>query len=173
LISSIEKSKTVALPRLLIALSIPQVGEETANDIANHFRDIRKIQGASFEELEKINGVGPVAAKSILDWFGDESNRYVLERLLKFIKITDAGVAASGSIALSEKTFVITGGLKSFTRDEAKEKIRKAGGKVSSSVSSKTDYLVAGEDAGSKLDKAKELGVKIINEEEFLKMISR
>ena len=173
LISSIEKSKTVALSRLLIALSIPQVGEETANDIANHFKDIRKIQGAPFEELEKIDGVGPVVAKSILDWFGDEANEHALERLLEFIKITDAGVAASGNIALSGKTFVITGSLKSFTRDSAKEKIRKVGGKVSSSVSSKTDYLVAGADAGSKLDKAKELGVKIINEEEFLKMISR
>lgn len=171
LISSIEKSKIVALPRLIIALSIPQVGEETANDIAEHFKDIKKIQSASFEELERIDGVGPIVAKSIRDWFEDSDNRHNLDNLLKHIKIKKVVLPVSVNPDFTGKTFVITGTLKSLTRDEAKERIRKIVGKVSSSVSSKTDYVVTGEDAGSKLEKAKKLGVKIISEEEFLKMI--
>lgn len=166
LISSIEKSKMVTLPRLIIALSIPQVGEETANDIAEHFKDIKKIQNATFEELERINGVGPIVAKSVRDWFEDKDNPRVLEKLLKCVKIKN-DIVSSGNSALSGKTFVLTGSLKSLTRDEAKEKIRKAGGKISSSVSSKTDFVVVGEDAGSKSDKAKELGVKTLTESDF------
>lgn len=166
LISAIEKSKTVSLSRLLIALSIPQVGEETANDIAENFKDIKKIQNATFEELEQINGVGPIVAKSVCDWFEDKDNPRVLEKLLKCIKIKN-DIVSSGNSALSGKTFVLTGSLKSLTRDEAKEKIRKAGGKISSFVSSKTDFVVVGEDAGSKSDKAKELGVKTLTESDF------
>lgn len=171
LISAIEKSRSVTLARLLISLSIPQAGEETAIDIAHYFKDIRKIQRASFEELEQIEGVGPIVAKSIRDWFDDEANLQSLEKILRHIKIENIRIAPPNNSALSGKTFVITGSLKSFARDEAKEKIRKAGGKISSSVSKKTNYVVIGEDAGSKSDKAKELGVKILSEDEFLKMI--
>ncbi|MBM2817478.1 MAG: ligase [Parcubacteria group bacterium] len=172
LISSIETSKTVTLPRLLIALSIPQVGEETANDIANHFKDIRKIQGASFEELEMINGIGPVVGKSVCDWFDDSRNRHNIENILKHIKIKKVEISAPSRRGITGKTFVLTGTLKSLSRDEAKESIRKIGGEISSSASSQTDYVIIGENPGSKLDKAKELGLKIISEEEFLKMIS-
>ena len=170
LISAIEKSKTVTLARLIIALSIPQAGEETANDLANHFKDIKKIQNASFEELERINGVGPIVAKSIRDWFADSDNAHSLEKLLNYISIKKIEEVERAKSNLLGKTFVVTGSLKSLTRDDAKEKIRKAGGKVSSSVSSKTDYVIVGDEAGSKLDKAKELGVRILSEEEFLKM---
>lgn len=171
LISAIDKSRNITLARLLVSLSIPQVGEETAIDIANHFKDIDKIRQVSFEELEQIDGVGPVVAKSVRDWFDDKTNSDVLKRLLKHIKIEKISDASSGISSVLGKTFVITGSLKSFGRDEAKNKIRKAGGNISSSVSSKTDYVIAGEEAGSKLDKAKELGVKILSEEEFLKII--
>ena len=171
LISSIEKSKMVTLPRLIIALSIPQVGEETANDIAEHFKDIKKIQNASFEELEWINGVGPIVAKSVRDWFDDADSRRNLENLLKHIKIKKVDVPISVRPDFSGKIFVLTGALKSLTREEAKENIRKMGGKVSSSVSSNTDYVVTGEDAGLKLEKAKELGVKILTENEFLNLL--
>lgn len=171
LISAIEKSRNISLVRLLIALSIPQVGEETADDIAGYFKSIEKIQKATFEELEQIDGVGPIVAKSVRDWFDDEANRHSLESLLNHIKIEKISTPSSNVSSLSGKTFVLTGSLKSLSRDEAKEKIRKAGGNVSSSVSLKTDYVVAGEAAGSKLDRAKELGTKILNEEEFLKII--
>ena len=158
------------MARLIIALSIPQAGEETANDLANHFKDINKIQNASFEELERINGVGPIVAKSIRDWFADSDNAHSLEKLLNYISIKKIEEVERAKSNLLGKTFVVTGSLKSLTRDDAKEKIRKAGGKVSSSVSSKTDYVIVGDEAGSKLDKAKELGVRILSEEEFLKM---
>ncbi len=170
LISAIDKSKTVSLSRLLISLSIPQVGEETANDVANYFKDIVKIQNATFEELERIDGVGPIVAKSICDWFDDKDNRRILKNILKYINIKNSDIAFSVNSALAGKIFVLTGGLKSLTRDEAKEKIRKAGGKVSSSVSSNTDYVVAGEGVGSKRDKAKEMNVRVLTENEFLKM---
>ncbi|MBU6431289.1 MAG: NAD-dependent DNA ligase LigA [Patescibacteria group bacterium] len=169
LISSIEKSKNVSLARLLIALSVPQVGEETANDIAEHFKDIKKIQGASFEELEEVSGIGPVVAKSVRDWFADETNRRNLEKLLENIKIKKVAAPISAGSDFFGKTFALTGALKTLTRDEAKEMIRKIGGKISSAVSSKTDYVVAGDGAGSKLGKAKELGVKVLTENEFLK----
>ncbi|KKR45381.1 MAG: ligase protein [Parcubacteria group bacterium GW2011_GWA1_40_21] len=171
LIYSVEKSKTVTLVRLLIALSIPQVGEETANDIAKHFKDIKKIKSASFEELEKIDGVGPIVAKSVRDWFDDPRNRHNLENLLKHIKIKKVEISASGMSGFVGKTFVLTGTLKSMTRDEAKELIRKNGGEISSSVSSQTDYVVIGENPGSKFDKAKELNVKILTESELVKML--
>ena len=171
LISSVEKSKTVTLAHLLIALSIPQVGEETANDIANHFKDIRKIQSALFEELERIDGIGPVVAKSVRDWFDDPRNRHNLENLLKLVKIKKVEVSTSGMSGFAGKILVLTGTLKSMSRDEAKELIRKNGGEISSSVSSQTDYVVIGENPGSKFNKAKELNVKILTENEFMKIL--
>jgi len=171
LVSSVEKSKTVTLAHLLIALSIPQAGEETANDIANHFKDIKKIQSAPFEELERIDGIGPVVAKSVRDWFDNPRNRHNLENLLKHIKIKKVEVSTSGMSGFVGKTFVLTGTLKSMTRDEVKEIIRKNGGEISSSVSSQTDYVVIGENPGSKFDKAKELNVKILTESEFMKIL--
>jgi DNA ligase (NAD+) len=127
---------------------------------------------AKYEELERIEGVGPVVANSIVEWFKDKENRRLVRRLARLVKI-EAAPRASGAkgATLAGKTFVLTGTLETMGRDEAKEKIRALGGEVSGSVSKKTDFVVAGEEAGSKLDKAEELGVKVISEEEFLKMI--
>ena len=177
LISSIEKSRKVTLPRLIIGLSIPQVGEETAYDIAAAFGTIEKIASAKPEDYENVYGIGDVVAQSLYTWFRDKDNMKRLNDLLKVIEVEKMPAKIGGSrgatplsVANSKiagKTFVLTGTLPILSRDDAKEMIRKAGGDVSGSVSAKTDYVLAGESAGSKLDKARELGVKIISEDEF------
>lgn len=172
LLTSIENSRTVTLARLLTALSIPQVGEETANDLANHFRSLGKIRAASFEELEKINGVGPVVGKAVLKWFSDKENKKLLDALLKQIRIEDPQPVDSSKLPLAGKTFVITGTLARMSREEAEARIRSLGGRPSSSVSPKTDFVVAGQHPGSKAAKARELGVKILSEPEFLETLS-
>lgn len=169
LLESIEESRDVSLARFIVALSIPQVGEETAILLAAEFGDIKKLKEAKIERLEKIEGVGPIVAQSIVDWFADKENKKLLERLLKQVKISSERKKAQGK-KLEGKTFVLTGTLNSMSRDEAKEKIRKLGGNVSGSVSKETDFVVAGENPGSKYDRAEELGVKILNESEFQKM---
>lgn len=163
LLSTIEKSRQVTLARLIASLSIPQVGEETAIDIAKHIPDIEK---ANFEQLQSIYGVGDVVAKSVVDWFSQKKNKDLYHRLLKQITITKEKTSSK----LSGKTFVLTGSL-SAPRDEIQNKIRLLGGDVSSSVSSKTSYVVAGENAGSKLDKAKELDIPTLSETELLNML--
>ena len=165
----LNNSKKITLPRLIIGLSIPQVGEETAHDLAEKFESLEAIQKASQEELESIEGVGGVVAESIHNWFRQEDNQALVKRLLKHLEIVkEKGVQEK----LSNKTFVLTGTLSTLSRDEAKDRIRKLGGEISSSVSTKTDYVIAGENAGSKLEKAQELGVKILSEREFLNLIS-
>jgi DNA ligase (NAD+) len=173
LLESIEKAKKVTLSRFLISLSIDQVGEETAIDLANHFGTLQKIRKSMSSDLMRINGIGEVVGKSVYDWFQDKENSKLIDRLLKHIKIShlDAGRPSGKKLKLSSKTFVLTGTMKSMTRDEAKEKIRVAGGNVQSSVSNKTDYVIAGEKAGSKLAMAKKLGVKILSEKEFKKLM--
>lgn len=166
LLASIEKSRKITLPRLLASLSISQVGEETAYDIAKHFGSLEKIAAATYEEIESIYGVGPIVAKSIFEWFKESDNKKLIKNLLKHIEIT---VEKTGQ-KLAGKSFVFTGGME-IDRNEAQEMVRKLGGEVSSSVSSKTSYVVAGENAGSKLDKAQELGVTILTESEFLDMV--
>lgn len=169
LLASIEKARQSTLPRFLISLSIPQVGEETAHDIASHFKTIDAIKKATEESLLAINGVGPIVATSIVEFFKEEKNKKNVNDLLKHIHIE---VGDQKSEKLKGKTFVLTGTLETMSRDEAKEKIRALGGDVSSSISKETDYVVAGESAGSKLDKAQELGVQILSESEFLKMLT-
>jgi len=168
LLNSIEKAKNVSLPRVIISLSIPNVGEETAYLLANNFGTIKKLKEAKIEELEKINEVGPIVAQSIVDWFADGENQKLLSRLLKQIKVLnyESGIMNYGK-KLKSKTFVLTGTLSNMTRDEAKQKIRALGGSVSSSVSKETDYVVAGQNPGSKYENALKLGVKILNESEF------
>jgi DNA ligase (NAD+) len=174
LLEAIEKTREVDLSKFLVGLSIDQVGEETAIDLAKHFGSLEKIQNASFEELDNIDGVGDIVAKSIYDWFRDKNNQHLLEKLLQQVKIKIHGSKASvGDGRLVGKKFVLTGTMETMSRDEAKEKIRELGGEISSAVSSATDYVVAGEKAGSKLEKARGLGVKILNEEEFLKIIQK
>jgi DNA ligase (NAD+) len=172
IVKAVEMAKKTTLPRLITALSIDHVGEETAYLLAGHFKTIEKIREASKEELEKINGVGPVVAESLSKWFANKANEKMLDRLLSHLKIEKAApVAATGAAKLSGLTFVLTGTLSSLERNEAESKIRSLGGKVSSSVSKKTSYVVAGAEPGSKLEKANELGVKILSEQEFLKML--
>jgi DNA ligase (NAD+) len=177
LVASIQTKKKITLPRFIYALGIRQVGEETARDLAEYFGDFEKLKNASSEELQKIKDVGPVVAESIYEWFRDKDNVKFLEKLEK------AGVMIISNIKnqisktqirnqkLRSKIFVLTGALETMDREGAKEKIRELGGDVSESVSKKTDYVVVGKDPGSKLKRAKELGIKILTEREFLRLI--
>ncbi|MES2314763.1 MAG: NAD-dependent DNA ligase LigA [Patescibacteria group bacterium] len=169
LLEAIEKAKKVTLPRFLTSLSIPQVGEETAYDVARHFKDINMIEKASIEEFRAIYGVGEVVAQSFVDWFKNKENKKLVKDILKNVEL----IAEQTSTVrpLEGKSFVFTGSMKNLDRDTAQSMVRAKGGDVSSSVSKKTSYVVAGEEAGSKLDKAKELGVTILSEEEFVKIV--
>jgi DNA ligase (NAD+) len=169
IIDSIEKAKKIPLSRFIFALGIRHVGEETAVDLANYFGSIERLKKASFDQINSIPDIGDVVAKSIYDFFRNKENLKLIDGLLKVgVKIIKPEKIET---KLKGLTFVFTGALKTMTRDEAKEKVRLLGGEVSSSVSKETDYVVAGESPGSKFEKAKKLGVKIISEEEFLKMI--
>ncbi len=175
LLGSIEKSKNVTLARLIISLSIPNVGEETALLLAENFKiPISNFKSISKEELEKIEGIGPIVAQSIVDWFKDKENQKLLSKLLKHITIKNPSSSKllAPSSKLSGKTFVLTGTLSSMSRDEAKQKIRAQGGDISSSVSKETAFVVAGENPGSKHEKAQTLGVKILSEEEFKNLLN-
>jgi DNA ligase (NAD+) len=173
LIKSIQDKKEIPLAKFIYALGIRNVGEETAIDLAKYFSGIKKIKEAELEDFEKILDIGPVVSKSIYEWFKDKDNVRFLEKLQKSVKIRSVaqGAPSNDGVRLSGKTFVLTGSLESMSRDEAREKIREFGGDVSESVSSKTDYVVAGLEPGSKAEKAKKLGVKILNEQEFLNLI--
>lgn len=172
LIEAIEGARKVSLARLITALSIDNVGEETAVLLAETFKKLEKVQEATYDELNKINGIGEVVAQSIVAWFKNVENKKFLEALLKEIEIENKKVSSGANNVFSGKTLVLTGTMEKYDRDQAKEIIRALGGSVSSSVSVKTDFVVAGENAGSKIAKATELGVKILNEAEFLKMIT-
>jgi DNA ligase (NAD+) len=169
-LSEIEASKKLPLERVIYGLGIRMVGERTAQFLAEHFGSLDVIMKASAEELEEVNEVGPRIAESIVEFFGDEHNRKLVGDLRK-AGLTFAGQKKEKGIKLAGKTFVLTGTLARHTRDEAKEMIENAGGRVSGSVSKKTDYVVAGSDAGSKLDKARELGVSVIGEEELERLV--
>ena len=174
LLAAISAARRISLARFLVSLSIPQVGEETAEDLAHHFRSIEKARRARFEELEQVMGVGPVVGRAVVDWFADKENRALVERLLKYVKIEKVAPVSQwemGTGKLSGKTFVLTGTLARLSREEAKAKIKTLGGAVSESVSPKTDYAVAGTAPGTKYIKAQELGVQILSEKEFLEMV--
>lgn len=173
LLESVEKARKVLFARLLVALSIPQVGEETANDLANHFGKIEKLRRAAFGDLQNIYGVGDVVARSVVDWFADKRNQKMLDSLLSHITVIPPKKKSAEELPLTGKTFVLTGTLETISREEAEQKIRDLGGNPSGSVSKNTSYVVVGENPGSKLQKAEELGVPILNEEDFLKMISK
>ena len=172
LLSSIEKARNVSLPRLIISLSIPNVGEETAYLLADNFKTIDKLGEADVAKLEQIEGIGPIVAESIVNWFSNKENQKTLNRLLKQTSITYSQESKVTSHRLENKIFVLTGTLSNVGRDEAKEKIRALGGNVSSSVSKETDFVVVGENPGSKYKKALELGVRTLNEQEFNALIS-
>lgn len=171
LIESIRKSREVELARLLVGLSIPQVGEETAILLAAHFGTIDSISKARLEELQVLNGVGPKVAREIHEWFSIKRHQDLVIRLKKVLKIQSPDKSSLKDQRLAGKTFVLTGSLENLSRDEAKSKLRSLGADVAGSVSKKTSYVVAGEAAGSKLVKARELGVTVLTEGEFLRMI--
>jgi len=177
LINAIQGSKEISLAKFIYALGIRNVGEKTAQDLAEKFGSLEKIQKTKLEELENIKDIGPIVAKSVYNWFCRKSNIKFLEKIKRVgVKIKSYLVVRSGGLSddrakLKGKTFVLTGALESMAREEAKEKIRELGGDVSESVSKNTDFLVIGKEPGSKYDKAKELGIKIINEQEFFQLI--
>jgi DNA ligase (NAD+) len=169
ILDEIENSKKLPLERVIYGLGIRMVGERTAQFLAEHFGSMEALANASVEELQNVGEVGPKIADSIAEFFSNSANRKLVERL------GEAGLAFKGEkkergTKLAGKTFVLTGTLAKYTRDEAKKMIEDAGGKVTGSVSKTTDYVVAGTDAGSKLDKAKELGVAVIDEKEMEKL---
>jgi DNA ligase (NAD+) len=169
IINSINSHKKVLLWRFLYALGIIHVGEQTAGDIANHFGNLSKIMKASKEEINQIENIGPVVTESIYEFFNHKENLIFIEKLFANGVVIDNSSVKKG-MKLKDKIFVLTGTLQSLSRDEAKKKIIIEGGRVSSSVSTKTNYVVVGKEAGSKLKEAEKLGVKTITEEEFLKM---
>jgi len=168
-LDEIEASKKLPLERVIFGLGIRFVGERTAQFLAEHFGSMDALMNASPEELEEVNEVGPRIAESILEFFGEPKNRELVRRLRE-AGLTFAGKKRERGTKLAGKTFVLTGTLARHTREEAKKMIEEAGGRVSGSVSKKTDYVVAGSEAGSKLDKAKELGVTVIDEKEMEKL---
>ncbi|MFP5403634.1 MAG: NAD-dependent DNA ligase LigA, partial [Gammaproteobacteria bacterium] len=173
LLAAIEASKATTLARFVFALGIRNVGEATAKDLARHFGSLDALIGASDEALRAVRDVGPIVAQSIVQFFAEPHNLDVV-RALRAAGVhwpESAGVQPSAGI-LSGKTLVLTGTLPTLTRDQAKERIEAAGGKVAGSVSKKTDYVVAGEEAGSKLAKAQELGVAILDEDGLLALLA-
>jgi DNA ligase (NAD+) len=189
IVREVAEKKRIALHRFLYALGILHVGEETALALAGQMTNDKRqktkekikevlnfFQNLSLEDLQEIPDIGPKVAQSIYDWFREPRNVKLLERLEKAGIEIEALPSRSHSLPPSHspvfgKSFVLTGGLGSMARSDAKERIRAAGGDASESVTRKTDYLVAGSDPGSKYEKAKKLGVKIIGEKEFLEML--
>lgn len=168
LVAGLEKSKTTTLGRFLFALGIRQVGETTAKDLARHFGALDRIMDATLEQLQAVPDVGPVVARSLHTFFAQPHNREVVEQLraagIAWPEHEPSAAAEAANLPLAGKTLVLTGTLPTLSRDEAKALIEAAGGKVSGSVSKKTSYVVAGEEAGSKLDKARDLGITVLDE---------
>jgi DNA ligase (NAD+) len=176
LIAGLQASKHTTLTRFLYGLGIRHVGETTAKDLAKHFGSVDRVMDATIEQLLEVNDVGPVVAQSIRTFFEQPHNREVVEQL-RAVGVTwdehEGSAADATPKTLTGKTFVLTGALPTLTRDDAKDRIEAAGGKVSGSVSKKTSFVVAGEEAGSKLDKARELGVEVLDEAALLAMLTQ
>ncbi len=173
LIDAIEKSRLNDLNRLIYGLGIRHAGEHAAWVLADHFGSIDKLKDAGMDELTGVSEIGPVMAESIYNFFRNKENLAILKKLKEAgVKTSQTKIKAPGGV-LTGKTVVVTGSLVSFTRSDIEELVRKLGGNASTSVSKNTDFVVAGVEAGSKLDKARALGVKIISEEEFKKIIGR
>jgi len=171
LLASLEAAKDVSLDRLLVGLSILHVGEETARLLASTFGTLERLHRASESELAAVKGIGDVVASAVYAWFSEPSNKELIARLQKHLRITETeALPASGP--LEGMTVVVTGTLPTYSREDAEELIRKAGGTAGSSVSRKTAFVLAGESAGSKLQKAEELGVEVVDEAEFKRRLS-
>ena len=171
ILREIENSKKLPLERVIYGLGIRMVGERTAQFLAEHFGSMDALMKASEDELQAVAEIGPRVSESIREFFDEPKNVALVEKLRQ-AGLTFKGAKKQRGTALAGKTFVLTGTLEHFTRDEAKKLIEDAGGKVSGSVSKKTDYVVAGEEAGSKLDKARELGVAVIGEKKMEELLN-
>ena len=170
LLAALEKSKEQDLSRLIYAFGIRQVGQKAGKILAARFQTLENLQNATLEELTAVDDIGEITAQNILDWMASPQSRHLIDRL------REAGVNMTAAEQGSDQrfagmTFVLTGTLEKFTRDEASEMIEARGGKSAGSVSQKTAYVVAGEAAGSKLRKAQELGIPVLTEEEFLELL--
>lgn len=172
IIAAIAASKDRDLQRLVYALGIRHVGERLAGILVEHYSDLDRLASLNEEELRRIEGVGPEIARNIVSFFSREENRRLIARLLAH-GVVGKVPRRAGGLALRGKTFVFTGGLSGLTRDEATEMVTALGGRVSSSVSGRTDFVVAGAEPGSKLEKARSLGVRILSEEEFRKLVGK
>lgn len=172
IVEALEHSKETTLARFLFALGIRDVGESTAEALARHFRTLDALRAATAAEIEQVPDIGPITAGHVHAFLAEKRNAKVIDNLIRLgLRWPEARRPAARSDALSGKTFVLTGALASMSRDDAGDRIRERGGKVSGSVSKKTDYVVVGAEPGSKLRKATELGVTILDEDEFLRMI--
>jgi len=172
ILKAIQESKDRALYRAVFALGITHVGEEIAEILTEHFRSIDRLAQASEEEMQKIQGIGPKIAQSVVSFFRQPQNREIVEKLRRAgVRLSDDKAAPPKDNPLSGMEFVLTGRLSSFPRGEAESRIKALGGAVGSNVTRKTTYVVAGEDPGSKLDKAHSLGIEVLTEEDFLRLI--
>jgi DNA ligase (NAD+) len=174
LVDAIEQSKSAPFFRVLYAIGIPGIGYVNARALAQHFGSVDALMAASSEQIEEVPGIGPVLARTIHETLSEERTRDLIERLRGYgLAMEDKGAAAPAEGPLSGKTLVLTGTLPNLSREEATERIEAAGGKVTGSVSGKTDYLVAGADPGSKLTKAQEIGTEVLDEDALLDLVSR
>jgi DNA ligase (NAD+) len=174
LAGSLERSKQTTLARFLFALGIRDVGEATAEALARHFRTLDALRASTVAEIEEVPDIGPITAAHVHGFLAESRNARVLDALIESgVRWPESRAAKSRRKDIDGKTFVLTGKLSSLSRDEAGDLVRELGGKVAGSVSKKTDYVVVGEEAGSKLKKASELGIAILDEDQFLKLAGR
>jgi DNA ligase (NAD+) len=171
LINSINSRRVISLDKFIYSLGIRHIGESTAKLLAKNFKTLEAIRNADLDSLSSIDGIGPAAAEELIGFFSEEHNQQLITALLHQITVEDFVVNTTES-PITDKTVVFTGSLTKMSRDEAKARAESLGAKVSSSVSKRTDYVVAGEDAGSKLKKAAELGVQVLSEDEWIKLIN-
>jgi DNA ligase (NAD+) len=172
LLAAIKRSKQTTLARFIFALGIRNVGEATAKDLAQHFGSLDNLLAADAESLQQVHDVGPVVAQSIADFLAEAHNREVIEQLRACgVHWAEHEPVPAAALPLSGKTFVLTGTLAALSREQAKENLEMLGAKVSGSVSKKTDYVVAGSEAGGKLNKARELGVEVLDEKQFMELM--
>jgi len=172
IIESIEEKKNPSLSRFIMALGITHVGEETARDLAKHFRTFENFRNASYDEFETIENIGPAVSKSIMTYLNDTHEQHIVEKLLQNNVIPQKENRVTSG-ALAGKIFVLTGTLPTLSREEVKKKIQEAGGKVSSTVSNKTSYVILGDNPGSKKKEAEKLGIMFLTEESFLSMLEK
>ena len=174
LLAAVERSKQRPLARLVAALGIRHVGSEVAELLARHFPTIDALNAATQEDLEAVPAIGPKIAQNVVAYFGTEGNLLVVEKLRSAgVRLADDAPAELSDQPFKGKRFVVTGRLQSFSRSQIEGRVKELGGAVSGSVSRRTDFLIAGQDAGSKLQDAQELGVEVIDEQQFLAMAER